>query len=221
MAAPLPEPALRRRRSPARRCSTPRSPELISERAGRREPGPGGRDAGRRRDRLHRHRRTRAASRWASLAAALAGGVFNLVFAFLVIAPPREPARHRPRADVLPASASARCMGARVRRQPDRGAARAPHPGPRRLPVVGRRSSPTTRSSTRPVPLAVLLWWVLFRTRWGLGLRAVGENPGGGLRGRAQTRTPCSTRRCSWPGCSAASPARTSRWASRGPGRSG
>lgn len=27
------------------------------------------------------------------------------------------------------------------------------------------------------VPVAVLVWWTLFRTRWGLGLRAVGENP--------------------------------------------
>jgi ABC-type uncharacterized transport system permease subunit len=26
------------------------------------------------------------------------------------------------------------------------------------------------------IPMAVLVWWVLFRTRWGLGLRAVGEN---------------------------------------------
>lgn len=26
-------------------------------------------------------------------------------------------------------------------------------------------------------PLAALVWWVLFRTRWGLGLRAVGETP--------------------------------------------
>jgi simple sugar transport system permease protein len=26
------------------------------------------------------------------------------------------------------------------------------------------------------VPVAFLVWWVLFRTRWGLGLRAVGEN---------------------------------------------
>lgn len=26
-------------------------------------------------------------------------------------------------------------------------------------------------------PAAVLVWWALFRTRWGLGLRAVGENP--------------------------------------------
>ena len=27
------------------------------------------------------------------------------------------------------------------------------------------------------VPVALLVWWVLFRTRWGLGLRAVGESP--------------------------------------------
>ena len=27
------------------------------------------------------------------------------------------------------------------------------------------------------VPVAVLIWWLLFRTRWGLGLRAVGESP--------------------------------------------
>lgn len=26
------------------------------------------------------------------------------------------------------------------------------------------------------IPAAILVWWLLFRTRWGLGLRAVGEN---------------------------------------------
>jgi simple sugar transport system permease protein len=26
------------------------------------------------------------------------------------------------------------------------------------------------------IPTAILIWWLLFRTRWGLGLRAVGEN---------------------------------------------
>lgn len=26
------------------------------------------------------------------------------------------------------------------------------------------------------LPMAILVWWLLFRTRWGLGLRAVGEN---------------------------------------------
>lgn len=27
------------------------------------------------------------------------------------------------------------------------------------------------------IPVALLVWWFLFRTRWGLGIRAVGENP--------------------------------------------
>jgi ABC-type uncharacterized transport system permease subunit len=27
------------------------------------------------------------------------------------------------------------------------------------------------------IPTAIFVWWILFRTRWGLGLRAVGENP--------------------------------------------
>ena len=27
------------------------------------------------------------------------------------------------------------------------------------------------------IPAAILVWWALFRTRWGLGVRAVGENP--------------------------------------------
>ncbi len=28
------------------------------------------------------------------------------------------------------------------------------------------------------IPVALLVWWCLFRTRWGLGVRAVGESPG-------------------------------------------
>jgi simple sugar transport system permease protein len=27
------------------------------------------------------------------------------------------------------------------------------------------------------IPAALLVWWLLYRTRWGLGVRAVGENP--------------------------------------------
>ncbi len=26
------------------------------------------------------------------------------------------------------------------------------------------------------IPCAIFIWWLLFRTRWGLGVRAVGEN---------------------------------------------
>ncbi len=38
------------------------------------------------------------------------------------------------------------------------------------------------------LPTAVLVWWVLFRTRWGLSLRAVGEGAGYGLRRREEPR---------------------------------
>ncbi|HTP93980.1 MAG TPA: ABC transporter permease, partial [Xanthobacteraceae bacterium] len=31
------------------------------------------------------------------------------------------------------------------------------------------------------VPVSVLIWWLLFRTRWGLELRAVGESPAAAL----------------------------------------
>jgi len=27
------------------------------------------------------------------------------------------------------------------------------------------------------VPVSVFTWWLIFRTRWGLGLRTVGESP--------------------------------------------
>ena len=44
------------------------------------------------------------------------------------------------------------------------------------LPVVGRILFQHDLLTYAVVPLAVLLWWLLFKTRWGLGLRTVGEN---------------------------------------------
>ena len=44
------------------------------------------------------------------------------------------------------------------------------------LPVVGRILFQHDLLTYAVVPLAVLLWWLLFRTRWGLNLRTVGEN---------------------------------------------
>ncbi len=43
-----------------------------------------------------------------------------------------------------------------------------------RIPVLGLPFDVLTYLT---VPLAVLLWWLLFRTRWGLALRATGESP--------------------------------------------
>jgi simple sugar transport system permease protein len=53
-----------------------------------------------------------------------------------------------------------------------------------RLPLPGLGNLPKLYSSLfsfdiliyLAIPCAVLVWWLLFRTRWGLGLRAVGEN---------------------------------------------
>jgi ABC-type uncharacterized transport system permease subunit len=43
-----------------------------------------------------------------------------------------------------------------------------------RIPGLGMGYDPLVYLA---VPTAVLMWWLLFRTRWGLGLRAVGESP--------------------------------------------
>lgn len=48
------------------------------------------------------------------------------------------------------------------------------------LPGLGKMNDPVVNYDILvylAVPAAVLVWWLLFRTRWGLGLRAVGESP--------------------------------------------
>jgi simple sugar transport system permease protein len=53
-----------------------------------------------------------------------------------------------------------------------------------RIPLPGITSLPKLYTSLfsfdiliyLSIPIALLVWWILFRTRWGLGLRAVGEN---------------------------------------------
>jgi len=53
-----------------------------------------------------------------------------------------------------------------------------------RIPLPGISDLPTLYTSLfsfdiliyLAIPVAILVWWLLFRTRWGLGLRAVGEN---------------------------------------------
>jgi simple sugar transport system permease protein len=56
-----------------------------------------------------------------------------------------------------------------------------------------------------------LVAWVVYRTRFGLRLRAVGENPGRGRHRPASRSRPCATARSWSPACSPASPAPTSR----------
>ncbi len=62
-------------------------------------------------------------------------------------------------------------VGARIK-----GLPRIPFPGLANLPPLYRSLFSFDLLIYLAVPTAFLVWWVLFRTRWGLGLRAVGES---------------------------------------------
>lgn len=109
------------------------------------------------------------------LTAALVGGAMNMILGYLV--------NHRQANQLasglalmffgfgLSALIGRQYVGAKIHALP-------------RIPVPGLASLPrlyTSLFSFDPliylaIPAAILVWWLLFRTRWGLGLRAVGEN---------------------------------------------
>ncbi len=108
--------------------------------------------------------------------AALAGGLFNLLFGLLVITR---------RANQLASGLALMFFGVGIT-----ALLGVPYIGSRiqgldevripflsDLPVVGRMLFHYDILVYAAVPVAVLVWWALFSTRWGLGLRAVGENP--------------------------------------------
>jgi ABC-type uncharacterized transport system permease subunit len=94
-------------------------------------------------------------------AAALAGGLFNLVFAFLVVT--RRANQLATGLALmfggvgLSALIGARYVGSQIGGLPE---------------IFGHDALVYAA-----VPVAILLWWTLRSTRWGLGVRAVGENP--------------------------------------------
>jgi simple sugar transport system permease protein len=107
------------------------------------------------------------------VAAALAGGSFNLVFAYLVItrrANQLATGLALMFAGVgLSALMGARYVGSQIAGLPEF-----------RIPLLADLGPAFFAHDAlvyAAVPLAVLIWWVLFSTRWGLGVRAVGENP--------------------------------------------
>lgn len=110
------------------------------------------------------------------LAGMAAGTAFNLVFAFLVITR---------RANQLASGLAlmffgiglSALIGAPYVGSQIVGLRELPVPGLARLPLVGRAFFTQDVLVYLVIPTATLLWWVLFRTRWGLRVRAIGENP--------------------------------------------
>jgi simple sugar transport system permease protein len=109
------------------------------------------------------------------LAAVLAGGLMNMILGYLVI--------HR-KANQLASGLALMFFGfglSALIGKPYVGAKINSLP---RIPLPGLSSLArlyTSLFSFDPliylaIPMVILVWWLLFRTRWGLGLRAVGEN---------------------------------------------
>jgi len=110
------------------------------------------------------------------LAAALAGGLFNLFFGFLVIT--RKANQLASGLAMmfcgvgLSALVGARFIGSKIQ-----GLNEIRLPFLSDLPFLGRVLFNHDLLVYMALPLAFLVWWVFFFTRWGLSLRAVGENP--------------------------------------------
>jgi ABC-type uncharacterized transport system permease subunit len=109
-------------------------------------------------------------------AGALAGAVFNMIFGYLVIAR---------RANQLAAGLALMFCGVGLS-----ALVGAPYIGSRieginqlrvpvlsNLPVIGPMLFAHDIIVYLAVPTAIVVWWMLFSTRWGLRLRAVGESP--------------------------------------------
>jgi len=107
------------------------------------------------------------------VAAGVAGALFNLVYGYLVV---------NRRANQLASGLALMFLGTGVsamigRAHVGEGIAGLPRyqiPG---LSGVGKTMFSYDLLVYFAVPVAFLVWWFLFRTRWGLGLRAVGESP--------------------------------------------
>ncbi len=110
------------------------------------------------------------------LAAALAGGLFNLILGFLVVTR---------RANQLATGLAlmfcglglSALLGAPYIGSQISGLNEVRVPILSELPLIGAMFFNYDILVYLVGPTAVLVWWVLFSTRWGLSLRAVGENP--------------------------------------------
>jgi general nucleoside transport system permease protein len=110
------------------------------------------------------------------VAAALAGGLFNLVFAFLVVSR-RANQLATGLALMFAGVGLSALIGARYIGSQITGLAELRIPVLADVPVLGAALFTHDVLVYAAVPVAVLLWWTLRATRWGLSVRAVGENP--------------------------------------------
>ena len=109
------------------------------------------------------------------LVAAVTGGLVNMILGFLVITR---------KANQLASGLALMFFGFGVSALIGRSFVGAKINALPRIALPGISSLPVLYSSLFEfdiliylvIPMAFLIWWLLFRTRWGLGLRAVGEN---------------------------------------------
>jgi general nucleoside transport system permease protein len=109
------------------------------------------------------------------LAAMLIGGLMNMILGYLVI--------HR-EANQLASGLALMFFGFGLSALIGRSFVGARITGLPRIPFPGLSSLPRLYTSLfsfdiliyLSIPAAFLVWWLLFRTRWGLGVRAAGEN---------------------------------------------
>lgn len=109
------------------------------------------------------------------LVAMLAGGLMNMVLGYLVI---------NRQANQLASGLALMFFGFGLSALIGKGYVGARIDGLPRILLPGLSDLPILYTSLfrfdiliyLAIPVAFLVWWLLFRTRWGLGLRAVGEN---------------------------------------------
>ena len=109
-------------------------------------------------------------------AGAIAGALVNLIYAFLVV---------NRKANQLASGLAVMFLGIGLSAMIGRAYVGSGTPGLTRYQIPGVSAfSWVTRTMFNydllvyfVVPVAVLVWWLIYRTRWGLNLRAVGESP--------------------------------------------
>ena len=116
-------------------------------------------------------------NQWLGVAAASVGGaLFNLIYTYLVV---------NRRANQLASGLTVMFLGTGVSAMLGssfvgggiKGLARYQIPGIASFHWATRTLFSYDLLVYLSIPVAVLVWWLLFRTRWGLNLRAVGESP--------------------------------------------